>query len=139
MAPSAALHQPAAPLPQLRNAGPCPYVKVLYDAGRYVEFNFAPSRQWAAYAFTGYREGMTELACAPPQIKCTAREGVFEMTVTLDLPESLRTVDVMAGSRLARLTSFSATALAVRPNRFFTSSFKWSALSASRAIAAASA
>jgi hypothetical protein len=27
-----------APLPQLRNAGPCPYVKVLYDAGRYVEF-----------------------------------------------------------------------------------------------------
>ncbi|OXE35757.1 MAG: Tat pathway signal sequence domain protein [Phenylobacterium zucineum] len=27
-----------APLPQLRNAGPCPYVKVLYDAGRYLEF-----------------------------------------------------------------------------------------------------
>lgn len=27
-----------APLPQLRNAGPCPYVKVLYDAGRFVEF-----------------------------------------------------------------------------------------------------
>ncbi|HYE44750.1 MAG TPA: Tat pathway signal sequence domain protein [Caulobacter sp.] len=31
-------NQPEAPLPQLRNAGPCPYVKVLYDAGRYVEF-----------------------------------------------------------------------------------------------------
>ena len=27
-----------APLPQLRNAGPCPYVKALYDAARYVEF-----------------------------------------------------------------------------------------------------
>ena len=27
-----------APLPQLRNAGPCPYVKVLYDAARYIEF-----------------------------------------------------------------------------------------------------
>ncbi len=26
------------PCPQLRNAGPCPYVKVLYDASRYVEF-----------------------------------------------------------------------------------------------------
>ena len=26
-----------APLPQLRNAGPCPYVKVLYDAARYIE------------------------------------------------------------------------------------------------------
>ena len=27
-----------APLPALRNAGPCPYVKALYDAARYVEF-----------------------------------------------------------------------------------------------------
>ena len=26
-----------APLPDVKNAGPCPYVKVLYDAGRYVE------------------------------------------------------------------------------------------------------
>lgn len=67
------------------------------DEGSYVEFNFAPSRQWAAYAFTGYRAGMTELACAPPQINCTAGEDIFEMTVTLDLPESFRTVDVMAG------------------------------------------
>src|SRR3954452_15237452 len=27
-----------APLPQLRNAGPCPFVKTLYDAALYVEF-----------------------------------------------------------------------------------------------------
>ena len=27
-----------APLPGAHNAGPCPFVKVLYDAGRYVEF-----------------------------------------------------------------------------------------------------
>ncbi len=27
-----------APLPQLKNAGPCPFVKVLYDASRYIEF-----------------------------------------------------------------------------------------------------
>jgi hypothetical protein len=27
-----------APLPALRNAGPCPFVKTLYDAGRFVEF-----------------------------------------------------------------------------------------------------
>ena len=67
------------------------------DDGSYVEFNFAPSGQWAAYAFTGYREGMTELACAPPQINCMAGEGIFEMTVTVDLPESMRMVDVMAG------------------------------------------
>lgn len=31
-------NQPSAPLPALRNAGPCPFVKVLYDAGRYQEF-----------------------------------------------------------------------------------------------------
>ena len=67
------------------------------DEGSYVEFNFAPSGKWAAYAFTGYREGMTELASAPPQINCTAGEGIFEMTVKVDLPESLRMVDVMAG------------------------------------------
>jgi hypothetical protein len=28
-----------APLPGMRNAGPCPYVKVLYDAARYVELD----------------------------------------------------------------------------------------------------
>ena len=67
------------------------------DDGSYVEFNFAPSGQWAAYAFTGYREGMTELACTQPHIDCTAGEGIFEMTVTVDLPESLRAVDAMAG------------------------------------------
>jgi hypothetical protein len=27
-----------APLPKIRNAGPCPYVKVLYDAARYIDF-----------------------------------------------------------------------------------------------------
>lgn len=30
-----------APLPALRNAGPCPYVKALYDAGRFIEFKDA--------------------------------------------------------------------------------------------------
>ncbi len=28
--------------------------------GPYFEFNFAPSTKWAAYAFTGYRAGMTQ-------------------------------------------------------------------------------
>lgn len=45
-------NQPAAPLPQLRNAGPCPFVKVLYDAGRYIEFK--DGREAAAnVAWTG--------------------------------------------------------------------------------------
>ena len=31
------------------------------DDERYVEFNFSPSMQWAAYAFDGYRDGMAAL------------------------------------------------------------------------------
>ena len=34
----AGLRSARAPLPALRNAGPCPFVKSLYDAHRYVEF-----------------------------------------------------------------------------------------------------
>ena len=44
--------QGKAALPQLRNAGPCPYVKVLYDAARYVEFKDKVEAS-AAVAFTG--------------------------------------------------------------------------------------
>jgi len=47
-----------APLPQLRNAGPCPYVKVLYDAGRYVEF--AGGREAsAAVGYSGEIQGIS--------------------------------------------------------------------------------
>ena len=41
-----------APLPQLRNAGPCPYVKVLYDAARYVELKDQKETA-AAVGYTG--------------------------------------------------------------------------------------
>lgn len=41
-----------APLPQLRNAGPCPYVKVLYDAARYIEFKDDREAS-SAVGFTG--------------------------------------------------------------------------------------
>jgi len=41
-----------APLPALRNAGPCPFVKTLYDASRYVEFKDAREAS-ANVGFTG--------------------------------------------------------------------------------------
>ena len=51
-----------APLPQLRNAGPCPYVKVLYDASRYVEFK--DGKESASQAgFTGEIQSLTS-GCA---------------------------------------------------------------------------
>ena len=40
------------------------------DEEHYVEFNFSPATQWAAYAFTGYRDGMEPLDLpAPPAIE----------------------------------------------------------------------
>ncbi len=49
------------PLPQLRNAGPCPFVKVLYDAARYVELkDNNPST--SAVGFTGEIENLSS-AC----------------------------------------------------------------------------
>jgi hypothetical protein len=51
-----------APLPGLANAGPCPYVKVLYDAARYVEFK--DNREASANViYSGEVEGISA-ACA---------------------------------------------------------------------------
>jgi hypothetical protein len=47
-----------APLPALRNAGPCPFVKTLYDASRYVEFK--DSREASAnVGFSGEIQGIS--------------------------------------------------------------------------------
>ena len=51
----------------------------------YVELNFAPSAEWAAYAFDGYRQGMRPAEVPPPLIEAMAvREGL-ELTATVDL------------------------------------------------------
>ncbi|HEY9218900.1 MAG TPA: Tat pathway signal sequence domain protein [Phenylobacterium sp.] len=47
-----------APLAQLRNAGPCPYVKVLYDAARYVEFQGGREAS-AAVGYSGEIQGIS--------------------------------------------------------------------------------
>jgi hypothetical protein len=47
-----------APLPAMRNAGPCPFVKSLYDASRYVEFK--DDREASAnVGFTGEIQGIS--------------------------------------------------------------------------------
>lgn len=48
------------PLPELRNAGPCPYVKVLYDAARYVELKDGKETPEAV----GYTGEIEDLASA---------------------------------------------------------------------------
>ena len=54
----------------------------------YFEFNFAPSRQWAAYRFDFYRAGMRAAdEIAATDIEAHIGGGRFELTVTLDLPD----------------------------------------------------
>ncbi len=47
-----------APLPALRNAGPCPFVKTLYDASRYVEFKDGKEAS-ANVVYTGEIQGIS--------------------------------------------------------------------------------
>jgi hypothetical protein len=52
----------------------------------YLEFNFAPSGEWAAYAFSAYREGMAEAGpIAAPRIDGSGISG--EVRVALDLAQ----------------------------------------------------
>jgi hypothetical protein len=39
------------------------------DPKSYIELNFSPSGEWAAYQFTDYRVGMRDLAMAAPEIQ----------------------------------------------------------------------
>jgi len=55
-------------------------------AAGYCEFNLAPSTQWAAYGFTGYRDGMTALDLpAPPRIEARADAESLVLHAALDL------------------------------------------------------
>lgn len=54
----------------------------------YHEFNFAPSGCWAAWAFTGYRDGMRPLPAATPPV-VTAEAAGDELRVTADVPAAL--------------------------------------------------
>lgn len=59
----------------------------LADDDDYYEFNFAPSLEWAAYSFTGYREGRADLPLsAPPFVSIDSRAGLYIFEVDLKLP-----------------------------------------------------
>ncbi|MBL8782182.1 MAG: DOMON-like domain-containing protein [Alphaproteobacteria bacterium] len=71
----------------------------------YREFNFAPSTQWAAYRFTGYREGMmpaTEIAA--PRIDAQSHAGTFELRASLEVP-NLRNATRLAISAVIEETN----------------------------------
>jgi hypothetical protein len=50
----------------------------------YLELNFAPSGEWAAYAFSGYRKGMVQGAMpAPPDIRTSLATDRLEVEVAV--------------------------------------------------------
>lgn len=75
------------------------------DAPQYLELNFAPSGQWAAYRFEGYREGMRPLELEPPRIRVRgggerAPEGIRSGPLDLDARVRLPLLAGAAGRRL---------------------------------------
>jgi len=55
------------------------------DAAGYYEFNLAPSREWAAYAFTDYRAGMGQVAIAAPTIEVAQDASALMLTAKIDV------------------------------------------------------
>jgi hypothetical protein len=53
--------------------------------GGYYEFNFSPSRAWAAYRFDSYRSGMTQAEVDPPKIEPRALGPMFGLDATINL------------------------------------------------------
>jgi hypothetical protein len=48
------------PIPNLENEGPCPFVKILYDASRIIEFS-GPQKSATNVAYSGEIEGLTSV------------------------------------------------------------------------------
>ena len=57
------------------------------EAEAYYEFNFSPSGEWVAYAFTRYREGaaLTDDSL-DPQVVLESRPGRLDLYALVDLP-----------------------------------------------------
>ena len=53
----------------------------------YIELNFSPSTEWAAYGFDGYREAMRDLPLAPRKIIATASTSRFELSARVPISE----------------------------------------------------
>lgn len=55
------------------------------DAEGYLEFNFSPSAQWAAYRFDRYRDGMRDLELPSPPAIEPIEEGIRVTVSLLDM------------------------------------------------------
>ena len=54
----------------------------------YYELNFSPSRQWAIYSFSAYREGMSSVeVSSAPQVVVHRFDDRLELHAAIELPE----------------------------------------------------
>jgi len=53
------------------------------DSEHYVEFNFAPNGDWAAYQFSEYRSNQTQLTCPAPIVNSSFDQNTAIVEVTL--------------------------------------------------------
>jgi hypothetical protein len=51
----------------------------------YLEYNFSPSSQWAAYHFDRYREGMSDYGCTAPVIGLDASASHFALEADVEI------------------------------------------------------
>lgn len=58
------------------------FVRGASDDG-YCEFNFSPSTQWAAYAFTGYRAGMRNFEVSALECATDVGDGWLELSAVV--------------------------------------------------------
>jgi len=63
----------------------------------YLEYNFAPSGQWAAYQFARYRDAMSELETSAPSIEVKQNGNIHTLSASLQLPVAWRARKLSAG------------------------------------------
>ena len=79
-----------APAPPRRTAGLWQHTCLeaflgLEGSPAYLEVNLAPSGEWAAWTFDGYRAGMREAALPAPRIETRQEPGLLVLRAELDL------------------------------------------------------
>ena len=68
------------------------------DSVRYIEFNFAPNGDWAAYQFERYRQGGSDLDIAAPDIQMESRPDKLILTAAIGaLPTDLLSGQIQMG------------------------------------------
>jgi hypothetical protein len=68
-----------------------------FEDENYLEYNFSPSRQWAAYQFASYRADMVDLETNAPDIKSEQSADALTLIVTLVLPDAWQGRSLRAG------------------------------------------